>query len=202
MKALTLRKPLTMTTTALTSGTFAARIARSQRLHVLRVAGLATAGWESVDHYVKAGLFKTYGLDVQTTMLPGAAAAVGALTDGVADVALTDTLSAVQACARKIPVQFLAMTGGMDYGYVALASVIDAKGYPMMRFARALRENTDASYVDSRDLQALIDRFATEKLVDEAFPAQELTAALRLCPAPANPARSRAAFSSRQTSRL
>jgi hypothetical protein len=61
-------------------------------------------------------------------MLAGAAAAVGALTDGVADVALTDTLSAVQACARKIPVQFLAMTGGMDYGYVALASVIDAKG--------------------------------------------------------------------------
>jgi hypothetical protein len=174
MKALTLRKPITMTTTALTSGTFAARIARSQRLHVLRVAGLATAGWVSVDHYVKAGLFKTYGLDVQTMMLPDAAAAAAALSDGVADVALTDILTAVQARARKIPVQFIAVTGGMDYGYIAHASVIDANAYPMARFARALREHSDASYVDSRDLQALIDRFATEKLVDEAFPAQEL----------------------------
>jgi hypothetical protein len=174
MKALTLRKPITMTTTALTSGTFAARIARSQRLHVLRVAGLAMDGWASVDHYVEAGLFKTYGLDVQATMLPDAAAVAAALSGGAADVVLTDTLTAVQACARKIPVQFVAVTGGMDYGYVALASVIDAKAYPMARFARALRENTDASYVDSRDLQALIDRFATEKLVDKAFPAQEL----------------------------
>jgi hypothetical protein len=174
MKALTLRKPITMTTTALTSGTFAARIARSQRLHALRVAGLATAGWESVDHYVNAGLFKTYGLDVQTTMLPDAAAAAAALSDGVADVALTDILTAVQARARKLSVQFVAVTGGMDYGFVALAPVIDAKGYAMARFARALRENTDASYVDSRDLQALIDRLAAEKLVDKAFPAQEL----------------------------
>jgi hypothetical protein len=174
MKALTLRKPITMTTTALTTGTFAARIARSQRLHALRVAGFATAGWESLDHYVKAGLFKTYGLDVETTMFSDAAAVVAALSDGVADVALTDTLTAVQACARKIPVQFVAISGGMDYGYLALASVVEAKGYPMTRFARALRENTDASYVDSRDLQALIDRFAAEKLVDEVFPAQEL----------------------------
>jgi hypothetical protein len=174
MKALTLRKPITMTTTALTSGTFAARIARSQRLHVLRVAGLAMAGWECVDHYVEAGIFKTYGLDVRTTMLPDAAAGIAALSDGVVDVALTDTLTAVQACARKAPVQFVAITGGMDYGYVALAPAIGTKGYPMMRFARALRENTDASYVDSRDLQALIDRFAAEKVLDKAFPAQEL----------------------------
>jgi hypothetical protein len=174
MKALTLRKPTTMTTTALTSGTFAARIARSQRLHPLRVAGFATAGWESLDRCVNAGLFKTYGLDVETTLLPNAAAVAAALSDGVADVGLVDILTAVQACARKIPVQFLAMTGAMDYGFVALASVIDAKGYPMMRFARALRENTDAIYVDAGDLQALIDWFAVEKLVDDAFPAQEL----------------------------
>jgi hypothetical protein len=174
MKALTLRKPITMTTTALTSGTFAARIARSQRLHALHVAALATPGWESVDHYVKTGLFKTSGLDVQTTMLTEAAAAVAAVTESVADVALLDTLTAVQACARNVPVQFVAVSGGLDYGYVALATVIEAKGYAMARFARALRENTDATYVDSRGLQALIDRFATEKLIDKAFPAQQL----------------------------
>jgi hypothetical protein len=174
MKALSLRKPITMTTTALTSGTFAARIARSQRLHALRVAGVATAGWESVGHSVEAGLFKTYGLDVQTTLLPGAPAGLAALSDGTADVALVDTLAAIQACARKIPVQFVAITGGMDYAYVALAPVIVAKGYPMARFARALRENTDASYVDVSDLQVLIDRFAAEKLIDSGFPTQEL----------------------------
>jgi ABC-type amino acid transport substrate-binding protein len=174
MKALTLRKPITMTTTALTSGTFAARIARSQRLHVLRVAGAATAGWERIDRDAKAGLFKTFGLDVQTTLLPDAAAAIAALSNGVADVALTDTLTAVQACARNVPVQFVAITGAMDAGYVALAPAIDAKAYAMARFARALRENTAARYVDAGELQALIDRFGAEKLIESAFPAQQL----------------------------
>jgi hypothetical protein len=174
MKALTLRKPITMTTTALTTGTFAARIARSQRLYALRLAGIATAGWEGVDRLVDAGVFKAYALDVQMTMFPDAEAAVAALSDGIADIAFIDILTVVQAFARKIPVQFVAMTAGLDFGYVALGPVIDAKDYPMKRFARALRDSTDASYVESRDLQAIIDRFAAEKLVDAAFPAQEL----------------------------
>jgi ABC-type phosphate/phosphonate transport system substrate-binding protein len=172
MKALTIRKPIALTTTSMCSGTFAARIARSQRQHVLRVAGVATAGWENVGQAVNAGLFKAYGVDVQTTILPDAAAAVDALTGGVADVAWTDTLTAVRAGARNIPVQFVAITAGLDAGYVALASAIDANAYAMARFARALRDNSYATYVDPRDLQARIDRFASEQLIDRSFPAQ------------------------------
>jgi hypothetical protein len=173
MKALTMRKPIALTTTSLCSGAFTARIARTQRLHVLRVAGFAMAGWERLDHDVKAGLFKAYGLDVQATTLPNAAEAAAALSDETADVAFTDTLTAVRAYAQKIPMQFIAIRDGMDFGYVALAQVIDAKNYAMAHFTRALRENAYADYVDARDLQMVVDRFAGEKLIDKPFSVQK-----------------------------
>jgi hypothetical protein len=173
MKALTIRKPISLTTTSMCSGTFAARIARAQRLHVLRLAVPATAGWEGVDHAVKAGHFKAYGVDVQTTLVPDAAAATAALTDGVADAAYIDALTAIRAGAQNIPLQFLAVTGAAEYGYVALAPVIDAKAYAMARFARALRDNSYASYVDALALQSLIDQSASEQLIERRFPAQQ-----------------------------
>jgi len=173
MKALTTRKPLMLTTTSLCSGTFAARIAKTQRLHVLRVAGFAMAGWERLDHDVKAGLFKAYGLDVRATTLLDAAEAAAAISDEIADVAFTDTLTAVRACAQTIPLQFIALRDGMDFGYVGLAHVIDAKHYAIARFTRALRENAYAAYVDSRDLQIVVDRFAAEKLIDKPFSVQK-----------------------------
>jgi hypothetical protein len=61
----------------------------------------------------------------------------------------------------------------MDFGYVGLAQVIDAKSYAMARFTRALRENAYADYVDARDLQIVVDRFAAEKLIDTPFSVQK-----------------------------
>ena len=174
MKALTLRKPITLTTTAMTSGTFTARLARSQRLHVLRIAGVAAAGWDRVERDVAAGFYLKRGLDVEATTFPDAAAAVTALAGGLADVALLDIETAIRARARGTPVQFLTITGGMDYGYVALAPVIDAKAYAMERFARGLRERTDALFVGALDLQAVIDRQAAEKRIETAFPAEDM----------------------------
>jgi hypothetical protein len=173
MKALTTRRPIVLTTTSLCSGAFTARIARTQRLHGLRIAGFAMAGWERLQHDVEAGLFRGYGLDVQAMTLPGAAEAAAAISDGIADVAFTNTLTAVRAYAQQIPMQFIAIRDGMDFGYVALPPVIDAKHYAMARFARALRENAYAGYVDSRDLQVVVDKFAAEKLIDKPFSAQE-----------------------------
>jgi hypothetical protein len=173
MKALTTRKPLSLTTTSLCSGTFAARIARTQRLHVLRVAGFVMAGWERLDHDVKAGLFKAYGLDVRATTLPNAAEAAAAISDDIADVAFTDTLTAVRAYAQKIPMQFIAIRDGMDFGYVGLTQVIEAKHYAMARFTRALRENGYAGYVNSSNLQMVVDKFAAEKLIAEPLSVQE-----------------------------
>jgi hypothetical protein len=173
MKALTTRKPIALTTTSLCSGAFTARIARTQRLHVLRIAGFAMAGWERLDHDVKAGLFKAYGLDVQSATLPSAAEATAAVSDDLADVAFTDTLTAVRAYSHQIPLQFIAIRDGMDFGYVGLPQVIDAKHYAMARFTRGLRENAYAGYVDSRDLQLVVDKFAAEKLIEEPFSVQE-----------------------------
>jgi hypothetical protein len=173
MKALTTRRPLVLTTTSLCSGAFTARIARTQRLHVLRIAGFAMASWERLHHDVEAGLFKAYGLDVQATTLAGAAEAAAAISGEIADVAFTDTLTAVRAYAHQIPLQFIAIRDGMDFGYVGLPQVIDAKHYAMARFTRALRENAFAGYVDSRQLQIVVDNFATEKLIDKPFSAQE-----------------------------
>jgi hypothetical protein len=173
MKALTTRRPIVLTTTSLCSGAFTARIARTQRLHVLRIAGFAMAGWERLDHDVKVGFFRAYGLDVQATTMPGAAEAAAAISDEIADVAFIDTLTAVRAHARQIPLQFIAIRDGMDFGYVGLPQVIDAKHYAMARFTRALRENAYAGYVDSGDLQIVVDKFAAEKLIDKPFSAEE-----------------------------
>lgn len=173
MRALTTRKPIALTTTSLCSGAFTARIARSQRLRELRVAGCTIGDWARVERDAQTGVFKRCGLDVQTATLPTAAAAVAALSDRLADVAYIDALSAVQACARTNSLQFIAMSSRMTYAYVAIAPVIDAKGYSLARFARALRDTADAVYVESRDLQALVDGFAAEALTDAVFSAND-----------------------------
>jgi hypothetical protein len=173
MKALTTRRPIVLTTTSLCSGAFTARIARTQRLHELRITGFAMAGWERLDHDVKAGLFKAYGLDVQATTVQDAREAAAAISADLADVAFMDTLTAVRAHAEHIPVQFVAIRDGMDFGYVALSQVLEAKHYAMARFTRALREHAYASYVDPHDLQIVVDTFAAEKLIEGPFSAQE-----------------------------
>ena len=173
MKALTTRKPIALTTTSLCSGAFTARIARTQRLHVLRVAGSASPGWDGVERSVNADLFKKNGMDVQTTTFPDATAAAAALSEGSADIAFTDTVTAIQVCGRLFPMQLIAISSGLDYCYIGLAAAIAAKRYPMTRFARALRENAKANYVDASELQTLVDRLAAEKLIDTRFDVSE-----------------------------
>ena len=91
--------------------------------------------------------------------------ATAALSDGLADIAFVDSITALGASTGSVPLHFVAMSEGMVVGYVALAETIEAKHYAMARFARALRENGYAIYVDARQLQALAERFAAEKLI-------------------------------------
>ena len=147
---------------------------------MLRVAGLVSASWKSVERDVQAGVFQSRGLDVQLSTLPDAAAALAALADGRADVALVDIRTTVRAYARTLPVQFLAITADAEYGYVAFASTIEATRYAMARFARVLRANTGAGYVDARDLQARIDRLASEASIAEPFAAEELISSVAI----------------------
>ena len=173
MKALTARRPIVLTTTSLCSGAFTARIAREQRLHVLRLAGFAMAGWEKLSDDVDAGLFRGYGLDVRAATMPGTAEAAAAISAGAADVAFTDTSTAVRAFARQTPMRFIAMRDGMDFGYVALPPVLETKHYAIARFTRALRDRAYAGYVDAPNLQRIVDKLAAEQVIDVAFSAQE-----------------------------
>ena len=178
MKALTTRKPIALTTTSLCSGAFTARIARSQRLHVLRVAGVEMPGWDGFERDVKAGLFRSSGLDVQTTTVSDAAAALAGLSHGASDIACTDTLTAIRACTHEMSLQFVAITGGLDVGYVGLGPAIDAKRYALARFARALRESGAAEYVDALALQSLADDFAAKRLIEETISVNERISAV------------------------
>ena len=174
MKALTTRRPIALTTTSLCSGAFTARIARTQRLHVLRVAGVATAGWGELGRDAGAGLFKAYGLEVAVVTLSDAAQAAAAIAGELADVALLDTLTAVRAHAENPAMEIVAMSDGMDAGYVGLSTVLDAKHYAVARFTRALRENGHARYVDLHDFQTIVDRYAAEKLIGTRVSVREL----------------------------
>lgn len=80
----------------------------AQTLQTLRVVGIPIDGWKSVYYGVKSGLFKRFGLDIQTTLSPSGAAAAAALSGGAADIAYTNTLTAVQAHTHNIPMQFVA----------------------------------------------------------------------------------------------
>src|ERR1700723_431412 len=84
------------------------RTARAQDIQTLRVVGQANDGFKSVYYGVKSGLFKKYGLDVQTIMSASGAAAAAALIGGAADIAYTNILTVVQAHAHNVPMVFVA----------------------------------------------------------------------------------------------
>lgn len=81
---------------------------RAQELQTLRVVGQPNDGFKGVYYAVRSGLFKKYGLDVQTIMSASGAAAAAALIGGSADIAYTNILTAVQAHAHNVPMVFVA----------------------------------------------------------------------------------------------
>jgi NitT/TauT family transport system substrate-binding protein len=74
----------------------------------IRVLGQASDGFKGVMYAVKAGIFKKYGLDIQTAMSPSGAVAAAALSGGAADVAYTNTLTVANAHAHGIPMVYVA----------------------------------------------------------------------------------------------
>jgi NitT/TauT family transport system substrate-binding protein len=72
------------------------------------VVGQANDGFKGVYYGVRSGIFKKYGLDVQTSMSASGAVAVTALSGGAADIAYTNILTVVQAHAHNVPMAFVA----------------------------------------------------------------------------------------------
>jgi NitT/TauT family transport system substrate-binding protein len=77
-------------------------------LPVVRVVGPPNDGFKAVFYAVKSGIFKKYGLDVQTSIVASGAAAAAALSGGAADVAYTNILTLMQAHTHNVPMVFVA----------------------------------------------------------------------------------------------
>jgi NitT/TauT family transport system substrate-binding protein len=77
-------------------------------LTVVRAVGPPNDGFKAVYYGVKSGLFKKYGLDVQTSIVASGAAAAAALSGGAADIAYTNILTLIQAHTHNVPMVFVA----------------------------------------------------------------------------------------------
>ncbi len=77
-------------------------------LTVVRAVGPPNDGFKAVFYGVKSGIFKKYGLDVQTSIVASGAAAAAALSGGAADVAYTNILTLIQAHTHNVPMVFVA----------------------------------------------------------------------------------------------
>jgi NitT/TauT family transport system substrate-binding protein len=77
-------------------------------LTVVRAVGPPNDGYKAVYYGVKSGIFKKYGLDVQTSIVASGAAAAAALSGGAADIAYTNILTLIQAHTHNVPMVFVA----------------------------------------------------------------------------------------------
>jgi NitT/TauT family transport system substrate-binding protein len=77
-------------------------------LTVIRAVGPPNDGFKAVFYGAKSGIFKKYGLDVQTSIVASGAAAAAALSGGAADIAYTNILTLVQAHTHNVPMVFVA----------------------------------------------------------------------------------------------
>jgi NitT/TauT family transport system substrate-binding protein len=77
-------------------------------LTVVRAVGPPNDGFKAVYYGVKSGIFKKYGLDVQTSIVASGAAAAAALSGGAADIAYTNILTLIQAHTHNVPMVFVA----------------------------------------------------------------------------------------------
>ncbi len=94
---------------AATAVVLAVHVAQGQSaLTVIRAVGPPNDGYKAVYYAQKSGIFKKYGLDVQTSIVASGAAAAAALSGGAADVAYTNILTLVQAHTHNVPMTFVA----------------------------------------------------------------------------------------------
>ena len=117
--------------------------ASGQNLVTVRVVGPGNDGYTPVFYGVKAGIFRKYGLDVQTSMIANGAAAAAALSGGSADVAFTNTAVVIAAHAHNIPLQYI-VPGGLTTPKGGLSKALVLKDSPL-RIARDLNGKTIAS---------------------------------------------------------
>lgn len=81
----------------------------TQELPTIRVAGPAQEGFKTVYYGVQASIFRKYGLNVEIVPVTSGAAALAALAGGSIEVALTSMVPFLQAYARGLPFEIVAL---------------------------------------------------------------------------------------------
>src|SRR5580700_8983350 len=147
--------------------------AGGQSLPVIRVIGPANDGFTSVFYGIKSGIFRKYGLDVQTQLVPNGAAAAAALSGGGAEVAFTNTLIVIQAHAHNIPIQYLT-PGGYTNATNSISKVLVLKDSPIAN-ARDLAGKTFASPA-LHDINSAIFMYWVDKTGGDSKTLQQIEA--------------------------
>jgi NitT/TauT family transport system substrate-binding protein len=142
-----------------------------QTLATVRVIGPANDGFTGVFYAIKSGIFRKYGLDVQTLLVPNGAAAAAALSGGGAEVAFTNTAIVIQAHAHNVPIQYLT-PGGYTTAKNSLSKVLVLKDSPI-NTARDLTGKTFASPA-LHDINSAIFMYWVDKTGGDSKTIQQL----------------------------
>jgi NitT/TauT family transport system substrate-binding protein len=106
----------------------------------IRVAGPPNEGYKDVYYAVQAGLFKKYGLDVQTRITNGGAIVLAGLVGGSYDVAYSNLVPVLQAHVRGVAFQIVSPSTMFESDQTQNAMLVTADS--PMRTARDLNGKT------------------------------------------------------------
>jgi NitT/TauT family transport system substrate-binding protein len=84
------------------------RSGSAQTVPSLRVIGPPNDGYKAVFYRVRSGIFRKYGVTVESTLINSGAAAAAALIGGTAEIAYTNITTLITAHNKNIPMQILA----------------------------------------------------------------------------------------------
>jgi len=80
----------------------------AQTLEKIRVLGPPNDGFKAIYYGVESGIFKHYGLNVETSLVASGAVGSAAVIGGAGEVVYTNTLTLSQAHAHAVPLVYLA----------------------------------------------------------------------------------------------
>ena len=115
-------------------------ITTAQEPITIRVAGPPNEGYKDVYYAVQAGLFKKYGLDVQTRITNGGAVVLAGLVGGSYDVAYSNLVPVLQAHVRGVTFQIVSPSTMFESDQMQNAMLV-AKDSPL-RTAQDLNGKT------------------------------------------------------------
>jgi NitT/TauT family transport system substrate-binding protein len=98
--------------------------AGAQELTKLRIATTPVDSSKAIFYAIKAGIYKKYGLEVETTMVNSGAAGAAALVGGAVDLAGVSVLTIFQAHLRGVPMMYTVPSILLSSDHVTTQTVV------------------------------------------------------------------------------